>query len=117
MDTRLVLESEDDLVLARLQLLDSEVEYERALLELQVLQGNLLQNRNLDLPLDKLEVSAREWMQKPGAPLDFLHYAESSLQVLPAVNPLPEVDSSVEPLELEPLWPFGLFKSAKNPAP
>ena len=116
-DTRLVLESEDDLVLARLQLLDSEVEYERALLELQVLQGNLLQNRDLDLPLDKLEVSAREWMQKPDAPLDFLHYTEPSLQVLPAVNPLQEVDSSVEPLELEPLWPLGLFKSAKKPAP
>lgn len=75
MDTRIVLEAEQELLQARLELLDSEIEIERAVLELQLLQGNLLANRGLELSLEELDRATREWIRDPQKPLDALHYA------------------------------------------
>lgn len=74
MDTRSVLEAEEELVVARLQALDSEVEYERALLELQMLQGRLLANRGVDLSMADFEDETRAWARQIGAPYSFLRY-------------------------------------------
>lgn len=74
MDTRTVLEAEEELVVARLQALDSEVEYERALLELQMLQGRLLANRGVDLSMADFEDETRAWARQPGVPYSFLRY-------------------------------------------
>lgn len=87
LDTRIVLEAEEELVVARLQSLDSEVEYERALLELQMLQGRLLANRGVDLPMDQFEADTREWARRPGTAFGFLRYT-------PADLPAPEASAA-----------------------
>ena len=76
LDTRMVFEVEDELVAAQLELLDSEVEHQRAVLELQVLEGNLLQNRGLELSFAELESATREWARNHGGPLKFFKYRE-----------------------------------------
>ena len=75
-DTRAVLEVEDELVAARLEHLDSEVEHQRAVLELQVLQGNLLQNRGIEISFAGLESATRDWAREHGGALKFLKYVE-----------------------------------------
>jgi outer membrane protein len=97
LDTRSVLEVEDELVAARLDYLDSEVEHQRAVLELQVLQGNLLQNRGLEVSMSELEAATREWVKQRGGALTFLRYAEPASDQLPVLPPLPGADSRVEP--------------------
>jgi outer membrane protein TolC len=96
LDTRGVLEVEEELVIARLEHLDSEVEHQRAVLELQVLQGNLLQNRGLEISLRELETASREWAGQGGGRLQFLTYQEPAAPG-PAAEPLPSADSRLEP--------------------
>jgi outer membrane protein TolC len=74
METRIVLEAEQELLQARLELLDSEVEFQRTLLELQVLKGSLLKNRGVELSMEELQKKTRDWMRTPGVPLDALRY-------------------------------------------
>ncbi len=106
-DARTVLEAEDDLVASQLEMRDSEVEYERALLELQLLQGNLLQHRGLELTMDDLQTKARGWLRGDQPVIDFLDYREPSFRNLPAAGPLMNVDGRVEPEGRRfPLW-FG----------
>jgi outer membrane protein len=75
-DTRAVLEVEDELVSTRLEHLDSEVEHQRAVLELQVLDGTLLQNRSLEISISELESASREWARQQGGALRFLKHQE-----------------------------------------
>lgn len=106
-DARTVLEAEDDLVASQLEMRDSEVEYERSLLELQLLQGNLLQNRGLEMTMDDLESRARAWLRGEQPEIDFLDYHEPGFRNLPAAAPLMNVDARAEPEGRRfPLW-FG----------
>src|SRR5439155_25034660 len=63
LDTRSVLEAEQELFAARLDQLQSAIEYERALLELQLLSGSLLQARGLEFDFEDLERRTGEWMK------------------------------------------------------
>jgi outer membrane protein len=95
-DTRAVLEVEDELVAARLEHLDSEVEHQRAVLELQVLQGNLLQNRGLEISFAELETATRDWAREHGGPLKFLHYQEPASNEIGQTLPSEQVDGRAE---------------------
>jgi outer membrane protein len=75
-DARTVLEAEEELVVSRLQLRDSEVEYERALLEMQLLQGRLLQNRGLEMTMADLEAEAKSWFRRGAPEITFLRYRD-----------------------------------------
>jgi outer membrane protein TolC len=59
MDARSVLEAEQELFAARLEQLQSEIEYQRALLELQLISGSLLQLRSIEVSLADLEDRTR----------------------------------------------------------
>ncbi len=61
MDARSVLEAEEDLFVAKLELLQSEVECQRSLLELQLISGNLLQMRNIEMSFTFLEEQSADW--------------------------------------------------------
>lgn len=74
MDTRIVLEAEQELLQARLELLDSEIEIQRAVLELQLLQGNLLANRGIEISLEDFDKATRDWIKDPSKPLTVLRY-------------------------------------------
>lgn len=88
MDTRSVLEAEQELFVARLEQLRSEVQYQRALLELQMITGSLLQLRNLEMSFEELEYSTRRWVED-GEPDAFgLKYRVADFNRLPATNPL-----------------------------
>ena len=54
-DSRTVLETEEQLFEARMGLLDNLVQYQKALLELQLVQGTTLLDRNLDLSKPELQ--------------------------------------------------------------
>ena len=54
-ESRKVLETEADLFEARNSLVEAQVQYRRALLELELLEGTLLKSRNLDLTKRELE--------------------------------------------------------------
>jgi outer membrane protein len=109
-DTRAVLEAEDDLVVARLELLDSQVEHQRAVLELQLLQGNLLNNRGLEISMAELEQASREWSREGGDRLAFLKYREPASDVIPSPAPVPSADSRLEPDGLKSWLPAFLRK-------
>ncbi len=109
-DTRAVLEAEDDLVVARLELLDSQVEHQRAVLELQLLQGNLLHNRGLEISMAELEQASREWSREGGDRLAFLRYREPASEIVPLPAPVPSADSRLEPDGLKSWLPAFLRK-------
>jgi outer membrane protein TolC len=48
-DSRIVLQTEEDLFKARITYLDAEVQYQRALLEMELIKGSMLRSRNLEL--------------------------------------------------------------------
>jgi outer membrane protein TolC len=55
-DSRTVLETEEKLFEARMALLDNLVQYQKALLELELVKGTTLSNRNLDMTKAELQV-------------------------------------------------------------
>jgi outer membrane protein TolC len=55
-DSRTVLETEEKLFEARMALLDNLVQYQKALLELELVKGTTLLNRNLELSKPELQV-------------------------------------------------------------
>ncbi|MEX0323833.1 MAG: TolC family protein [Puniceicoccaceae bacterium] len=61
MDARSVLEAEQELFAARLEQLKSEVECQRAMLDLQLISGNLLQMRNIEISFADLEYRSADW--------------------------------------------------------
>lgn len=87
MDTRSVLEAEQELFVARLEQLQSEIQYQRALLELQMITGSLLQLRNLEMSFDELEYSTRRWMDG-GTKTIGLNYQMARFDRLPAELPM-----------------------------
>ena len=88
MDTRSVLEAEQELFGARLEQLRSEIQYQRALLELQMISGSLLQLRNLEMSFDELEYSTRRWLAEDGPDTIGLEYRVADFNRLPAVDPM-----------------------------
>lgn len=54
MGSRSVLEAEQELFATRLEQLQSEIDYQRALLQLQLITGSLLQSRGLEMSMDEL---------------------------------------------------------------
>jgi outer membrane protein len=111
-DTRSVLEVEDELVSTRLEQLDSNVEHQRAVLELQVLDGSLLQNRSLEISISELESATREWARQQGGALGFFKHKERETKdSLP--TPSASADGRLEP-DRQSWWSFR--KSAKEAA-
>ena len=84
LDSRSVLEAEQELFAARLERLQSAIEYERALLDLQVLSGSLLQNRGLELDFAELETRTQEWVKSPSATAGTLQYRPATFIRWPA---------------------------------
>lgn len=90
-DMRTVLETEQELFAARLGQLQSEVEHQRALLELQIISGNLLQARQIDISMAALEKESARWARGRTEDLAILEYKA----------PTPETISSDEVIEFE----------------
>ena len=74
LDSRSVLEAEQELFAARLDQLQSSIEYQKALLELQLISGSLLQGRGLEIAFADLEKRTRAWVENPSARLPALQY-------------------------------------------
>lgn len=102
LDSRNVLEAEQDLFAARLERLQSMIEYERALLDLQVLSGSLLQNRGLELGFTELEARTNEWLKAPAAAVSSLRYQPAVFIRWPAAPAVPFVG------EPDPSYPWRL---------
>ncbi len=62
MDARSVLEAEQELFVARLEQLQSEIDFQRSLLDLEIISGSLLQLRGLEVTLKDLEHQTRQWI-------------------------------------------------------
>lgn len=89
-DTRSVLEAEQELFGARLDQLQAEIEYQRALLDLQLVSGSLLQGRGLEVGFAELERRTRESVTKKAAP-NTLQYQRATFSRWPAMPPEPFV--------------------------
>lgn len=90
-DSRAVLEAEQDLFAARLDQLQSEIEYQKALLELQVISGTLLQDRGLEVSFAELEQRTRAWAKKGSGQLPTPKYQAATFARWPAAPPEPFV--------------------------
>ncbi|NDV62879.1 TolC family protein [Puniceicoccales bacterium CK1056] len=88
MDARSVLEAEQELFVARLEQLQSEVECQRALLELQLISGSLLQVRGIETSLEDLEYQTRSLQQGTKLPSAGLVYTAPEIVRLPAEEPV-----------------------------
>lgn len=93
-DSRAVLEAEQDLFASRLDQLQSEIEYQRALLDLQLVSGSLLQVRGLEIGFKDLEQRTMAWAGKGGGPLPALQYQVPVFDRWPAAPPEPFVGES-----------------------
>ena len=86
-EARPVLEAEQDLFEARLTQLKSEVECQRALLELQLISGNLLQLRNLEVTFAELEARSVDWAEGDGRRTPGMIYQMADPQQLSGGDP------------------------------
>lgn len=102
LDSRSVLEAEQELFAARLDRLQSAIEYERALLDLQVLSGTLLQNRGIELDFTDLELRTTEWAKGAAGAVAALRYQPATFTRWPAAPALPFVG------EPDPNYPWRL---------
>lgn len=89
MDARSVLEAEQELFAARLEQLQSEVEFQRALLELQLVSGSLLQLRGLEISYEDLEDQTRRWIRDQPEGEFGMVYEPAQIAFLPAADPVP----------------------------
>lgn len=88
MDSRSVLEAEQELFVARLEQLNSENQYQRGLLELQLISGILLQLRNLEMSFEDLDDRrSADGEEKPGTS-SALVYQLPEFTRLPAEDPI-----------------------------
>ena len=88
MDARSVLEAEQELFAARLEQLQSEVQFQRALLELQLVSGSLLQLRGLEISFADLERSTRRWVEDNDRSALKLKYTPPAFEQLPEKEPI-----------------------------
>jgi outer membrane protein TolC len=93
-ESRAVLEAEQELLSARLDRLQSEIEYQRALLELELMSGTMLQNRGLELDFAALEKQTARWAEKGGGAMPALRYVAPVFDRWPAHAPVPFVGDS-----------------------
>jgi len=110
-DSRSVLEAEQDLFSAKLDHLQSAIEYEKALLDLQLASGTLLQERGLEVGRDELEQQTAKWSAAPRTRVAALHYHPATFSHWPDAPPIhfdPDSDPSY-PLRL------GFTRHAKRP--
>lgn len=89
LDSRSVLEAEQELFAARLEQLQSAIEFQRALLELQIISGSLLQGRGLEIDFAALEERTNSWVKNPGARLPTLTYQPAVFSRWPAAPAMP----------------------------
>jgi len=103
-DARTVLEAEQELFAARLGQLQSEIEHQRALLELQIITGNLLRVRNIEKGMKELEKGTWKWASREGESLDLLDYTPPTVEEITS-----EEFMTFEPEEKKPYvrpWHF-----------
>lgn len=103
-DARTVLEAEQELFVARLGQLQSEIEHQRALLELQIITGNLLKVRNIEKGLKDVEKGTLRWADRRSENLDYLDYTPPSVEEI-----ISEDFMTFEPEEKKPYvrpWHF-----------
>lgn len=102
-DARSVLEAEQELFAARLDQLQGEIEYQHALLDLEVVSGSLLQARGLELSFSDLERRTRVVMKETaGTGAAALVYQRANFSRWPAIAPVPFVG------EANPTYPWRL---------
>lgn len=103
-DSRAVLEAEQDLFASRLDQLQSQIEYQRALLELELVSGTMLQNRGLEVDFAALEKQTAGWAEKGGGAMPGLRYQTPAFDRWPAGPAVPFVgdDAAASP------WSIGL---------
>lgn len=97
MDSRSVLEAEQELFAARLEQLNSENQYQRGLLELQLISGILLHLRDLEMGFDELEGNTQEWIDRNAIESTGLVYSLPEFNRLPASDPVPFHGDRVKP--------------------
>lgn len=102
LDSRSVLEAEQELFAARLDQLQSSIEYQRALLDLQVVSGTLLQTRGVEISFADLEQRTNQWMKSPSSSLPTLRYQPATFSQWPAAPAEPFVG------EPDPMHPWRL---------
>ncbi|MGK0239405.1 MAG: outer membrane protein TolC [Candidatus Pelagisphaera sp.] len=88
MDSRSVLEAEQELFAARLEQLSSENQFQRGLLELQLISGILLHLRDLEMGFQELEDNTQEWIDENGIESTGLAYSLPEFSRLPASAPI-----------------------------
>ena len=96
MDSRSVLEAEQELFAARLEQLESENQYQRGLLELQLIAGILLQLRELEIGFEELERKTEEWIEDETKDAPGLVYSMPQFDRLPAGDPVPFIGDEVK---------------------
>lgn len=96
-DSRSVLEAEQDLFGAKLDRLQSAIEYEKALLDLQLASGTLLQARGLEVRRDDLEAETAKWAKAPTQRVAALHYHPATFERWPNAAPL-QFDPDTDPV-------------------
>jgi outer membrane protein TolC len=87
MDARSVLEAEQELFVARLEQLQSEIQFQRAMLEMQMITGSLLQLRDLEISFDELEYGTRRYMEVGDHDAFGLKYRVADFNRLPPGEP------------------------------
>jgi hypothetical protein len=104
LDSRAVLEAEQDLFASRLDQLQSQIEYQRALLELELVSGTMLQNRGLEVDFAGLEKQTAGWAEKGGGAMPGLRYQSPAFDRWPAGPAVPFVgdEAATSP------WTIGL---------
>ncbi len=88
MDARSVLEAEQELFDARLEQLQSEIDYQRSLLELQLISGCLLQVRNLEVEFEELEERTTYWSRNDERQTPAMRYYLADFNRLPVDEPV-----------------------------
>jgi outer membrane protein TolC len=83
MDARSVLEAEQELFAARLEQLQSEIDYQRSLLELQLISGSILHLRNLEVDFNELEERTTYWARNLDRKTPAMDYHVADFNRLP----------------------------------
>lgn len=91
LDSRRVLEAEQELFAARLDQLQSAIEYQRAMLELQIVSGSLLQGRGVEIGFAELEERTNTWIKDPAARLPAMKYQPPTFARWPMAPAVPFV--------------------------
>lgn len=108
-DSRSVLEAEQELFVARLEELQSAIEYQRALLDLQVISGSLLVTRGLEQDFEELETRTDRWSKDPNDALPALRYRAPTFTHWPTEAGVPFMG------EPDPSHPWRLRLTRKLP--